>query len=109
MHPDSSEMVVVGIDAAVVANHRVVVRRLEAGGPGVVVEDFEASPTLAGLDRLSKRLAAYPGAVAVAEPTSMTWLPLSVAAEKAGLSLTLVGNRHSARLRAACRARTSPM
>lgn len=101
VHSDSNEVVMVGIDAAVVANHRVVVRRPRAGGPGEVIDDFEASPTLAGLDRLSKRLAAYPGAVAVAEPTSMTWLPLSVATEKAGVSLTLVGNRHSARLRAA--------
>src|SRR5690606_31594023 len=101
VHSDSNEVVMVGIDAAVVANHRVVVRRPRAGGPGEVIDDFEASPTLAGLDRLSKRLAAYPGAVAVAEPTSMTWLPLSVATEKAGVSLTLVRNRHSARLRAA--------
>ena len=55
MHSDSNEVVMVGIDTAVVANHRVVVRRPEAGGPGVVVDDFEASPTLAGLDRLSER------------------------------------------------------
>jgi transposase len=101
VHSDSNEVVMVGIDAAVVANHRVVVRRPEAGGPGVVVDDFEASPMLAGLGRLSERLAAYPGAVAVAEPTSMTWLALSVATEKAGVPLMLVGNRHSARLRAA--------
>jgi hypothetical protein len=72
-------VVVVRIDAAVTAKHRVVVRQPEAGGPGVVVDDFEAGPTIAGLEKLSKRLSAYPGAVAVAEPTSMTWLPLSVA------------------------------
>jgi transposase len=101
VHSDSNEVVAVGIDAAVVANHRVVVRRPRAGQPGEVIDDFEASPMLAGLERLSKRLAAYPGAVAVAEPTSMTWLPLSVALDRVGVSLALVGNRHSARLRAA--------
>jgi len=57
----------VGIDAAVVANHRVVVRRPRAGEPGEVIDDLEPVPTLAGRDRLSARLAAYPGAVAVAE------------------------------------------
>lgn len=31
----------------------------------------------------------------------MTWLPLSIALERAGCSLALVGNRHSARLRSA--------
>lgn len=101
VHSERIGSVVVGIDAAVTANHRVVVRRPEAGGPGVVVDDFEAGPTIAGLDRLSKRLSAYPGSVAVAEPTSMTWLPLSVALGRSDLSLVLVGNRHSARLRAA--------
>ncbi|HSF86979.1 MAG TPA: hypothetical protein VLG28_15150 [Acidimicrobiia bacterium] len=101
MHSDSNAVMMVGIDAAVTAKHRVVVRRPEAGGPGVVVDDFEASPTLAGPDRLSQRLAVFPEAVAVAEPTSMTWLPLSVALGRSGVSLSLVGNRHSARLRAA--------
>ncbi|MFQ5524457.1 MAG: IS110 family transposase [Acidimicrobiia bacterium] len=66
-----------------------------------MIDDFEAAPTLAGLDRISKRLSGYVGAVAVAEPTSMTWLPLSVATARAGVSLLLVGSRHSARLRAA--------
>lgn len=93
--------VAIGIDAAVVAKHRVVVRRPEVGGPGEVVEDFEAAPTAAGLEELTKRLAAYPGAIAVAEPTSMTWLPLHVALEEAGVALALVGNRHSGRLRGA--------
>ncbi|MGH8937286.1 MAG: IS110 family transposase [Acidimicrobiia bacterium] len=101
MHSESNGTVMVGIDAGVVANHRVVVRRPQAGGPGEIIDDFEAAPTLAGLEKLAKRLAAYPGAVAVAEPTSMTWLPLSMATAKAGASLSLVGNRHSARLRAA--------
>lgn len=101
MHSDSNGLVMVGIDAAVTADHRVVVRRPVIGGPGEVVEDFEVAPSLGGMERLSKRLAVYAGAVAVAEPTSMTWLPLAVAAQKAGVDLSLVGNRHSARLRAA--------
>jgi transposase len=98
---EGSGPVAVGIDAAVVANHHVVVRRAEAGGPGVIVDEFTVAPSLAGMGVLSKRLAAYPGVMAVAEPTSMTWLPLAVALGQAGASLALVGNRHSARLRSA--------
>jgi transposase len=101
VHSERIGSVVIGIDAAVTASHRVVVRRPEAGGPGVVIDDFEAGPTLVGLERLSKRLSEYAGAIAVAEPTSMTWLPLSVALARSDVSLVLVGNRHSARLRAA--------
>jgi len=93
--------VAVGIDAAVVANHHVVVRRAVAGGPGETLEQFVVPPTLGGLSTLTKRLAAYPGVMAVAEPTSMTWLPLAVALGDAGGSLALIGNRHSARLRSA--------
>jgi transposase len=93
--------VAVGIDAAVVANHHVVVRRAVAGGPGETLEQFTVPPTLSGLSTLTKRLAPYPGVMAVAEPTSMTWLPLAVALSDAGGSLALVGNRHSARLRSA--------
>lgn len=100
MHEEGSA-VAVGIDAAVVANHHIVVRRAVAGGAGVVIEDFGAAPSLSGLATLTKRLAAYPGVMAVAEPTSMTWLPLSIALSDAGCSLALVGNRHSARLRSA--------
>ena len=93
--------VAVGIDAAVAANHHVVLRRAVAGGPGETLEQFVVPPTLAGLSTLTKRLAAYPGVMAVAEPTSMTWLPLAVALGDASGSLALVGNRHSARLRSA--------
>jgi transposase len=93
--------VAVGIDAAVVANHHVVVRRPVAGGPGEVLDDFVVPPSLSGMATLSKRLAVYPGVLAVAEPTSMTWLPLAIALGDAGGSLALVGNRHSARLRSA--------
>ncbi len=101
MSIEGSSAVAVGIDAAVVANHHVVVRRAVAGGPGEKLEQFVVAPTLSGLSTLTKRLAAYPGALAVAEPTSMTWLPLAVALGDAGGSLALVGNRHSARLRSA--------
>lgn len=40
---------------------------------------FHLSPTLAGLTQLRQRLTPYPGVVAVAEPTSMTRLGLSIA------------------------------
>ncbi|MGH8937049.1 MAG: transposase [Acidimicrobiia bacterium] len=100
MQPQATE-VAIGIDAAVVADHRVVVRRPAAGGRGEILDDFGAAPTLSGLEQLAKRLAAYPGALAVAEPTSMTWLPLSVALQDATISLALLGNRHAGRLRAA--------
>lgn len=93
--------IAVGIDAAVVANHHVVIRRATAGGPGEVIEQFSVSPRLEGMDRLTKRLVAYPGVVAVVEPTSMTWLPLAIALQRAGAGLALVGNRHAARLRGA--------
>jgi transposase len=93
--------VAVGIDAAVVANHHVVVRRPRPGRPGDVVANFVVPPTLAGMDTLSKRLSPHGPLMAVAEPTSMTWLPLSIALGRAGCSLALVGNRHSARLRSA--------
>jgi transposase len=93
--------IAVGIDAAVVANHHIVVRRPVAGGPGEIIDDFVVPPTLSGMAALSKRLAVYPGVVAVAEPTSMTWLPLAIALGDAGGRLALVGNRHAARLRSA--------
>jgi len=101
LHEEGSCAVAIGIDAAVVANHHIVVRRPQAGHAGEVVDDFTAPPTLAGLDALAKRVSKWPGAVAVAEPTSMTWLPLAVTLGNAGVELALVGNRHSARLRAA--------
>ena len=57
MHLQPTE-VAIGIDAAVVANHRVVVRRPAAGHPGEILDDFQAGPTLSGLERLAKRMAA---------------------------------------------------
>ena len=58
----SAAAAAVGIGAAVVANHHVVVRRPEAAGLGTVVDDFVVPPTLAGMERLTKRLAGWPGA-----------------------------------------------
>jgi transposase len=78
----------------------VCVRELDADG-AVRIRRFTVPPTLAGLARLSERLAEYPGAVAVAEPTSMSWLPLAAVVGEAGGSLALLGSRHAARLRGA--------
>ena len=95
------DAVTVGIDAAVTANHHVVVRRPEPGGVGGVVDEFTVAPTLDGLARLSRRLADRDVRLAVAEPTSMTWLGLSIALDEVGIDLALVGSRHVARLRGA--------
>ena len=101
-HPgaDGVVRVQVGIDAAVVANHQVTIRETTRDGQ-VQLSRFHAPPTIAGLTRLGERLAAYPHVVAVAEPTSMTWLGLHVALQDAGCDLALVGTRHAARLRGA--------
>lgn len=90
----------VGIDAAVVADHHVTIRETTVEGR-LRLTRFHVPPTIAGLSRLSERLAQYPGVVAVAEPTSMTWLGLHVALQGRGADLALVGPRHSARLRGA--------
>lgn len=98
---EDTDVVTVGIDAAVVANHHVIVRRPAAGGVGEIVDDFVVPPTLDGLARLTGRLGRRDVALAVAEPTSMTWLGLSIALGHAGIDLALVGSRHVARLRGA--------
>jgi len=90
----------VGIDAAITANHHVAVRSVDRDGTAVTSR-FVLAPTLSGLNTLTRRLGAYPGVVAVAEPTSMTWLPLAVALHDGGGQLALVGSRHAARLRGA--------
>jgi len=90
----------IGIDAAITANHHVAVRRVAADGTATTTR-FMVAPTLAGLKTLSGRLADCPGALAVAEPTSMTWLPLALALSDAGGGLALLGSRHAARLRGA--------
>jgi hypothetical protein len=97
---DPPRLVRVGIDAAVVAQHEVCVRATDAQGR-VRTNRFRVQPTLAGLRSLSNRLAEMPGVIAVAEPTSMTWLGLSVALAEAGCDLSLLGVRHAARLRGA--------
>ncbi|MGQ0848254.1 MAG: IS110 family transposase [Actinomycetota bacterium] len=86
--------VTVGIDAAVVAKHRVVVRSSIG-----VEEKFSVPPTLAGLEALTKRLSAYRGALTVAEPTAMSWLALGHAVNDAGCGFALVETRHTAKLR----------
>jgi hypothetical protein len=99
----------VGIDAAIVAQHEVCIRATDAQGR-VRTDRFSVQPTLAGLRSLSNRLAQMPGVVvAVAEPTSMTWLALSVALRDAGCDLSLLGARHAARLRGAISANTRAM
>jgi transposase len=97
---DPPQLVRVGIDAAIVAQHEVCIRATDAQGR-VRTDRFRVQPTLAGLRSLSNRLAEMPGVVAVAEPTSMTWLGLSVALRDAGCDLSLLGARHAARLRGA--------
>jgi hypothetical protein len=97
---DPPRLVRVGIDAAIVAQHEVCIRATDADGR-VRTDRFHVQPTLAGLQALSNRLAEMPGVVAVAEPTSMTWLGLSVALRDAGCDLSLLGARHAARLRGA--------
>jgi hypothetical protein len=87
---DPPRLVRVGIDAAIVAQHEVCIRAIDAQGR-VRTDRFRVQPTLAGLRSLSNRLAEMPGVVAVAEPTSMTWLALSVALRDAGCDLSLLG------------------
>ena len=96
----ASARVQVGIDAAVVADHHVTIRSTLLDGQ-VQLSRFHVPPTIAGLARLGERLSCFPGVVAVAEPTSMTWLGLLVALQRAGCDLSLVGTRHAARLRGA--------
>ena len=90
----------VGIDAAITAKHHVSIRETTADD-AVSMQRFVVPPTLTGLSQLSRRLARYPGVVAVAEPTSMTWLPLALSLSDRGGRLALVGTRHSTRLRGA--------
>ena len=100
VEPAGVVRVQVGIDAAITAKHQIAVRETAADG-SVVTQRFVAAPTLAGLTSLSQRLAKYPGVVAVAEPTSMAWLPLALSLEAGGGRLALIGARLSARLRGA--------
>ena len=94
MHSKATDTTI-GIDTAVVADHRVAVRGTTPA------EDFAVPPTLAGMAMLTRRLAEHAPALAVAEPTGMTWLAIGHAVRAAGCDLTLVQPRHSARLRGA--------
>jgi len=90
----------VGIDAAVVATHHAGVREYRPDGAGA--RDPLPRPADAGwFAPTGQALAPYPGVLVVAEPTSMTWLGLSIALREGGLDLSLVGARHAARLRGA--------
>ena len=95
--PRRSERNLVGIDAAITARHHVAVRDDGAETP----KRFSVEPTLGGLRTLTDRLVGYDNIDAVVEPTSMTWLALTIAVEKAGGTMHMVGARHSARLRGA--------
>lgn len=72
----NEDQVRIGIDAAVVADHQIAIR-----GPGIR-EDFRASPTLAGMAKLTERLMPYAGSLVVVEPTAGTWLPLTMAVRR---------------------------
>lgn len=105
MSMEGSKRAAIGIDAAIVADHQVTVRHLGDGGVAESVERFGVASSMAGLDQLTARLSGFAGSTVVCEPTSMTWLGLAVAAERAGCSLALVGTRDSARLRGALSAK----
>ena len=94
MNSECSALVSIGIDAAVVANHRVAVR-------GAKTEDFAVASNLAGLAQLTGRLAGYAPALVVMEPTAMSWLGLGYAVADAGCRPAMVEARHSAKLRGA--------
>lgn len=78
--PRQSGRTLVGIDAAITARHHVAVRSDGAE----TTKRFSVEPTLAGLRTLTDRLVGYDNIDAVVEPTSMTWLALTIAVEKAG-------------------------
>ncbi|MET1154097.1 transposase, partial [Arthrobacter sp.] len=90
---------VAGIEAAITARHYIGVREFFDDGTEHLSR-FTVDPTLAGLERLSQRLAAvHAPPTAVVDPTSMTWLALAV--ERAAGQMEMIGARHSARLRGA--------
>jgi len=45
---------------------------------------------------------------AIVEPTSMTWLALALAVERAGGQMEMIGARHSSRLRGAIMGKNKP-
>src|SRR5262245_47595853 len=72
-------------------------RLIDARGR-VSTHGFRPSRPLAGLTALGGRLAAYPGAFAVAEPTSVTWLGRSIAVGEVGGQFALISSRRATRL-----------
>ncbi len=95
MRPHRNGRTTIGIDLAVVAPHQIAVRGSDRD------ETFKVSPTLDGLTELTRRLAPHAPATVVVEPTGMSWLAVGHAARQAGCELSLIGSRHSARLRGA--------
>jgi hypothetical protein len=93
-NPRQSGRTLVGIDAAITARHHIAIRD-DAGEKST---RFSVEPTLAGLRTLTDKLSGYDDINAPVEPTSMTWLPLTIAVENAGGTMRMVGARHSARL-----------
>jgi transposase len=96
-NPRQSGRILVGIDAAITARHHIAIR----DDVGEKSTRFSVEPTLAGLRTLTDKLSGYDDIDATVEPTSMTWLPLTIAVENAGGTMHMVGARHSARLRGA--------
>ncbi|GFG85592.1 IS110 family transposase [Mycolicibacter algericus] len=95
--PGPAGRTLVGIDAAITARHHVAI----ADSAGEMSTRFKVEPTLAGLRTLTDKLSGYDDVHATVEPTSMTWLQLTIAVEKAGGTMHMVGARHSAPLRGA--------
>ncbi|WP_230871974.1 IS110 family transposase [Mycobacterium canetti] len=96
-NPGRSRRTLVGIDAAITACHHIAIR----DDVGARSTRFSVEPTLAGLRTLTDKLSGYDDIDATVEPTSMTWLPLTIAVENAGDTMHMAGARHCARLRGA--------
>lgn len=96
-NPGRSRRTLVGIDAAITACHHIAIRD-DVGARSI---RFSVEPTLAGLRTLTDKLSGYDDIDATVEPTSMTWLPLTIAVENAGDTMHMAGARHCARLRGA--------
>ncbi|MFV4653369.1 hypothetical protein ACNJU3_20980, partial [Mycobacterium tuberculosis] len=79
-NPGRSRRTLVGIDAAITACHHIAIRD-DVGARSI---RFSVAPTLAGLRTLTDKLSGYDDIDATVEPTSMTWLPLTIAVENAG-------------------------
>ncbi|KBM24455.1 transposase [Mycobacterium tuberculosis UT0124] len=95
-NPGRSRRTLVGIDAAITACHHIAIRD-DVGARSI---RFSVEPKLAERT-LTDKLSGYDDIDATVEPTSMTWLPLTIAVENAGDTMHMAGARHCARLRGA--------